>query len=98
MTVDEVIVVAAGLMLVAGIGSPLIAWAFCVRPAPRWLRIWRDLALAVLATRVLLRLLDGAHTDWWSAAAWLHVAVAGMVIFAFNWHSVLGPGGDRCGR
>ncbi len=86
----------AAIVLVTALLSPLLAWTFCVRPAPRWMRAWRDVAIALLAARVLLLRLAPGPSDVWLAVAWANLAVWGMVIAWHNWNSAMGRGADRC--
>ena len=48
MTVSEAIALAALVGVASSVGAALMAWAFCNRPAPRWLRVWRDVALTIV--------------------------------------------------
>ncbi len=97
MTPNTLLVIASVVGLVSCLTAVLINWAFCVRNAPRWMRLWRDLALALGFTRLFLRSLEPHQpTPWWGALLWLHVALWCAMIAGYNIRHGLGPNGDRC--
>lgn len=98
MTAAEATAAAALAVVIAALVSPLLAWSFCARPAPRWLRVWRDIALALVAARVVAVTLDGRPPEWWGVLLWWHLALCGALIAWHNVRSTLGPNGDRCRR
>lgn len=80
----------------AFLASPLLAWAFCVRPAPRWMRTSRDMALAFAFVLVIELYLGGFLTTWWSTLIWWHVTFWAWLILWHNAKSSIGTHGDRC--
>ncbi len=98
MTPSGVMAVAGALILVSALVSWMMSLSFCTRPAPRWLRSWRDVALALVGARAMYVGVVGAGVgaSWWSVALWLHLAGWGVAIAFWNARAALGPGGDRC--
>lgn len=94
MTPLTLTALAGGLILVSALGSALLSWAFCTRPAPRWLRAARDVPLALAGARLLV--LENWPVGWASALVWLALAAMGVAILAWN-HDAAFRLGDRCG-
>ncbi len=96
MTPAGLIAMAGAVIALAGIGAPLLSWAFCTRNSPRWVRQWRDVALGMVGVRLLLRENAALGPDAWVVSLiWLDLAVAQAVIFWCNAVNAL-RGGDRC--
>ena len=98
MTVSLVTNAALLVIIFSAALTPLVAHAFCVRPAPRGLRTLRDLALAVAISRAFAVNVDGRPPEWWGALAWWTLAGFGLSILAFNIWAAIGPMKDRCGH
>ena len=96
MTVDGTITIGALLVLIAEVGCSLLAWAFCVRAAPLKIRVWRGVALAIVAALVVARLEFDYDLTWGRGVAWVHLGIAGCAILLFNLRTVAGSRGDRC--
>ena len=97
VTSVDLLTLAGLLILVSAIISLLLAYAFCARPAPRWLRAWRDVALIIVGARLATRENVALQPDQWLIALiWLHLALCGVAIAAWNVRVTLGAGGDRC--
>ena len=94
---DNALVVAAFLVLMGSLGSAILSWAFCVRPVPRELRIAREIALAVVAARVVALEAFDLDVGVPRAAGWLALGVLTLAIAGWNLRAVAGAGGDRCG-
>jgi hypothetical protein len=98
VSVMDGITLAAVMLVIAGLATPLLAWAFCTRPAPRWLRLWRDLALALVGVRVLLVTLADVplgEMGWWGVVMWIHLGVTCLAILVWNHYAAFRLG-DRC--
>lgn len=95
MTPQIVMTIAGGLIAVSAITSWLVSLSFCCRPAPRWLRSWRDVALALIGARAMYVGVAGPGASWWSVALWLHLGAWGCAIAWFNLRAALVEG-DRC--
>ncbi len=95
MTPVNVMAIAGSLIMVSALTSWLMSWNFCTRPAPRWLRTWRDVALALVGARAIYVGVVGGPASWWSVLLWLHLGMWGVVI---SWHNVRAAlvDGDRC--
>lgn len=87
---------AGGLILVSALGSALLSWAFCTRPAPRWLRAARDVPLALAGARLLaIEAWPVGALGWAGALVWLALAAMGVAILAWNHYAAFRLG-DRC--
>lgn len=95
MTPADGLAVAGGLIAASAILAWLMSWNFCTEPSPRWLRSWRDVALAGGGAHLVHRGLAGGEPDWWGAAIWLVVAAFGVAIAIWNINRALIVG-DRC--
>ncbi|MBA3278814.1 MAG: hypothetical protein H0U22_08855 [Geodermatophilaceae bacterium] len=95
MTPSSLMVLAGALLVSSALVSWLMSWNFCTRPAPRWLRSWRDVALAMVGARAVYVGVVGAPASWWSVALWLLLGAWGCAIAGFNLHAALIKG-DRC--
>jgi len=88
---------AGALLVLAGSGTMiLLAWAFCVRPAPRELRILRECFLFALALRVMTVDFTGAELTVYRDPSWIGLGLAGLVLAGWNLRRVSRRGGDRC--
>ena len=96
MTVNVPLAVAGAMIIFGTLASILLNMAFCVRTAPRWMRWWRDFALALLGVRILEVATVSPDVYWLTTAIWLHAGAAAMAVGGFNARWSLGPGGDRC--
>lgn len=96
MQPGDAVVGAAALMFVCGIVAYLFGAFFCARDIPRWMRWWRDVAIALLGARLLGARLFDVPLDWFSAAIYLNIAVSQVAVMGYRWRYVIGPHGDRC--
>ncbi|MDQ3126548.1 MAG: hypothetical protein M3Q74_13215 [Pseudomonadota bacterium] len=87
--------IAGSLVMGSALLSWLMSWGFCTRPAPRWLRSWRDVALALVGARALYVGIEGAPASWWSAILWLNLGAWGCGIAWHNLRAALVER-DRC--
>ncbi len=95
MTPSDVMAIAGLLIMASSLTSWLMSFNFCTRAAPRWLRSWWDVALALVGARALYVGVVGGPASWWSVVLWLDLAVWGMAIAWFNLRAALVEG-DRC--
>lgn len=98
MTPEDVVSIAGYIVIVGALGSVLLSVAFCVAPAPVWLRRGRDLALVGIAAAVTGRLQYGIPLGWHTAAFWTAAAILATANCFYNWRRASKPDGDRCPR
>jgi hypothetical protein len=96
MTVGEWLVPGAVMILFGSAALILTAWAFCVRPAPRELRIAREMPLWLLAARVLGTEVFGIEADLARVVFWNALGLLTVALAVFNVRAVIGADGDRC--
>lgn len=92
----EGIVLGAVMVMVGELGAVMLAWAFCVRPAPRRWRVVRGIFLFIVAATVVAQLGFDAQPGWTRPIATIGLGVMCLVLMAHNWRAAIGPGGDRC--
>lgn len=87
----------AALIVLVGSGVMiLLSWAFCVRPAPRELRILREVWLWALALRVLASDVSELDLTLYRDPTWLLLGISGLVMGWWNLRRVTRRDGDRC--
>jgi len=96
MTPQTLTAVAGGLIALSALLSWLLSLSFCTRAAPRWLRAWRDVALALGGARLVYVGVESSASQWWSAAIWLNLGAWGLAIAGWNAWDALRAGGSRC--
>lgn len=93
---NDILVLAACLMFGFGIIAFLFGRFFCAAPVPRWMKWWRDLAVAFIGARILGARLFDIPLDYFGAMLWLNLGISQAIIALERWRRAIGPSGDRC--
>lgn len=93
---NDILVLAGGMGFVFGVIAFLFGKFFCSRPEPRWMKWWRDLAVAFIGARILGAKLFDIPLDYFGAALWLNLGLTQTMIGLYRWRHSLGATGDRC--
>ncbi len=96
VTPGDLLVIAAGMMLFGGVVAWLFGKFFCARDTPRWMRWWRDLAVALMGARLIGARVFDLPLDWFSAAIYLNIGLSQAAIALYRWRHAIGAHGDRC--
>lgn len=92
----DLLVVGAVMMLGGGVVAFLFGKFFCARDAPRWMRWWRDLAIALLGARLIGARVFDLPLDWPSSLIYINIGISQVAIALYRWRFAVGVGGDRC--
>ena len=92
----DLIVAGAAMMLFGGVVAFLFSRFFCVRPAPRWMHWWRDLAVALIGARLIGARVFDLPLDWFSGVIYLNLGLSQLAIALYRWRHAIGARGDRC--
>jgi hypothetical protein len=87
---------AALLVLIGSLSASILSWAFCARPAPRQLRIAREIALALVAARVVAVESFDVEVGVPRFLFWGLLGLLTLAITGWNLRSVMGTRRDRC--
>lgn len=100
MTIPQLLVFLGGALIgIGGVVAILTSWAFCVRPAPREIRITREIWLAAAGIAAATLVASGDERALLARGIFmLGTGVFTCLIAGYNFVRVLGPRGDRCSR
>ena len=96
MAPNDILVIAACLMFGFGIVAFLFGRFFCASEVPRWMKWWRDLAVALIGARIIGARVFDIPLDYFGALLWLNLGISQGAIALYRWRNAVGPGGDRC--